>query len=164
MIKLYCDIIEKLENYLVEQLGFVRERSVLKKTLNPDEYRISPTVLNNILNKKIFRRMATSEVLENTLVENYISEVVMEGMTEKIEWTSEEKAFFTAQDDSEAEEERSYQGWSDIEAWVYLQEITIDPKELNEFVKTHKNKTRKESKNNEQNQFRKKTCRNNRHS
>jgi hypothetical protein len=143
MITIYLNILDKLEAYLINNLGFKCKNHILSKELTKEEFMISPVVLNNIVFRRAFSFKPIEAVLEDVLVENYVSDIIMNKALEEIEWTPEERAFFTCQNDSEEEENRAYQCWAEIESWVCLQKITVNPKDLKQCIKDAKNGNKK---------------------
>lgn len=138
-------IINKLERYLLDNMGFYKVGGHLLKDISIDEYLISPELLDKILQNKLPLAAPTTGVIENLLIENYVSIKIMDEAIEHINWSCEEKAYFSYEgEEDEAAEELAYIGYLQIEEWVNSQDISINHKELERFIENHKNKTRKE--------------------
>ena len=141
MIEIYFNILDKLEQYLVSHLGFIKVGCDFEKTLSPAEYQISPELIERIFKQKPLNRCAALAAIEEILVENYISTAIMESALENIDWAPEEREFFTCGDNpNEAEEQRAYEGWSEIESWAASNTIKVNRKELKEYIKNIKTK------------------------
>lgn len=130
-------IINKLSDYLINDLGFAKGKDgVLNKTLSTKEYTLTPYGAYMIMSGVAFKSLTREEALTQTIIEDYISDVIMDRGLDAIEWTGEERNFFSCSDPDadESESDEAYEHWCEIEEWVSSQNISVVPEEMMEYV------------------------------
>ena len=130
-------IINKLSNYLINDLGFEKGKyGVLNKTLSTKEYTLTPYGAYMIMCGVAFKSLTREEALTQTIIEDYISDVIMDRGLDAIEWTDEERNFFSCSDPDadESESDEAYEHWCEIEEWVSSQNISVVPEEMMEYA------------------------------
>lgn len=148
MLEIYFNIIDKLDSYLINNLGFTKDGTTIVKHLTPDEYPVPVSTCAKMLKRKAWTRKNTIKTIERIIVEKYILSVVMPSVIDNIDWTPEERHLFTSQNRyDEREEERAYAGWSNIKEWIEIQTITVNTEDIDKLLpkrRAQHNKTRKE--------------------
>lgn len=127
-------IIEKLNRYLISNMGFEETEEGLSKKLSSEDYCLSPNVVKNIMEGKAYKGSDPYETIQSILVENYIGEKIMDNAIYEIGLSQEEKDFIESEDESDDDDDFTYNGYSEIESWVSGQNIYVDQDELKKFV------------------------------
>ena len=130
-------IINKLSHYLINNLGFAkREDGVLTKTLSTEEYTLTPYGAYMIMSGKAFKSLTREEALTQTIIEDYISDVIMDRGLDAIEWTEDERSFFSCSNPEadECESDEAYERWCEIEEWVSSQNISTNHEEMMRYA------------------------------
>lgn len=130
-------IISKLSDYLINDLGFAKGKyGVLNKTLSTKEYTLTPYGAYMVICGAAFKSLTREEALTQTIIEDYISDVIMDRGLDAIEWTDEERNFFSCSDPDadESESDEAYEHWCEIEEWVSSQNISVVPEEMMEYA------------------------------
>ena len=135
-MELFDKITKRLGEYLVKHLGFVDRGDNLEKKLSASEFIMAPRVAKLIMQRKAYSWVPDPlDAISSLLIENYVAATVMEDTIDKVDFTDEERAYFTCPEDGDDDaEEDAYCGWAEIESWVSGQNIYVDRSELSKFV------------------------------
>lgn len=136
-LQMFDTIIDKLSHYLINKLGFVKDDDgILIKTLSPKEYSITPYKAYMVMHGGAFGGLTRECAFRCMITEDYISDVIMDRGLDDIEWTEEERNFFSCSDPDcdELESSEAYEHWCEVEDWVAQQRISTNREEMMEYV------------------------------